>query len=239
MMIRMISGMPSPTSPSSSLYLRSSSIFPRSTTQPPPCPLSTRAPLKMNPSPPSLWLQSSWVSSRRLSRLLRNFLLTLLETQGTLTLGRVEVKEAKGVQEVQEVKETQGREGSSWVSAKNNAAESENQQQTWLPLKFKAPLLIQMQTNICPNWYWDVTYYPVTDLFVSISLLAQLVWATVQSHIVRSVSNLNEFARSPYYWPYLHVDILICMNIKIYGNILKKIFGRSIFRCSCLWTNLI
>ena len=189
MMIGMFSGMPSPTSPSSSLYLRSSSIFPRSTTQPPPCPLSTRAPLKMNPSPPSLWLQFSWVSSRRLSRLLRSLLLTPLETQGTPTLGRVEVK---GVQEVQEVKETQGREGSSWVSANNNAAESENQQQTWLPLKFKAPLLIQMQTNICPNWYWDVTYYQVTDLFVSISLSAQLVWATVQPHVVRSVSNLNE-----------------------------------------------
>ena len=140
MMIRMISGMSSTTSPSSFHYLRSSNTFLRSTTQPPPCPLSTQAPLKMNQSPQSLWPQSSWASSRRLSRLLSRSLqqLTPLETLETLTLARAEVK----------VKETQGRGKSSWVSA-NNAVESENQQQTWLSLKFNAPTLLIWSQNKC------------------------------------------------------------------------------------------
>ena len=92
-MIKMISGIPSPTSPSSFHYLKNSSIFLRSTTQAPRCPRSTPARLKMNPSPPTLsgltpsvWPPSSSASSRRLSSPRpRRRPLTPLLTRATLT----------------------------------------------------------------------------------------------------------------------------------------------------------
>ena len=177
-MIKMISGIPSPTSPSSFHYLKNSSTFLRSTTRAPRCPRSTPAPLKMNPSPPtlfgltpSLWPPSSSASSRRLSSPRpRRRPLTPPPTLATLTRARVG---ARGTRQLAS--------GRLFLVSVNTKWENQQKSKTRFPLKFtnKAlPLLIWSQTNAqaqhyLSNWYWDVTYYRAMDLFVSISLSAQ------------------------------------------------------------------
>ena len=93
-MFKMISGIPSPTSPSSSRYLKNSSICQRSTTPAPRCPLSTRVPPRMSPSStlsrptPSPWPPSSSASSRRSSIRSRRLPPTPLRSRATLTRAR-------------------------------------------------------------------------------------------------------------------------------------------------------
>ena len=148
-MIRMISGIPSPTSPSSSRYLKNSSICQRSTTRAPRCPRSTRAPPRMSPSwppptlTPSLWPLSSSASSRRLSSRPWSRPRTPRQTRPvTLTRARAGVEGTQGP--------AWGR--SSSVSANANEKTSSK---TSFPLKFtnKAPGTFIWSLNKCTHHY--------------------------------------------------------------------------------------